>query len=164
MMSITRSNRRFFSVLLAVVTMGFLVGCEPAKETSYTNSMGQEASHETQSKMHAALSFYYAIYRENDLSKAKGFASQRLSQLLEHYGSVSAVQRYVLNRYFDRVEISIDPASFDAYLNRDDEQRVTLVFDGRYDGEMVKDRRDIVLVKEQNAWRVDQILDPRYRP
>ena len=98
-MSITRSNRRFFSVLLAVVTMGFLVGCEPAKETSYTNSMGQEASHETQSKMHAALSFYYAIYRENDLSKAKGFASQRLSQLLEHYGSVSAVQRYVLNRY-----------------------------------------------------------------
>ncbi|WP_290486764.1 MULTISPECIES: hypothetical protein [unclassified Idiomarina] len=160
----TKFNVRCCSVAFVVVILSVLAGCEPAKETSYTNSMGQETSHETQSKMHAALSFYYAIYREDDLNVAKHFASERMSQLIEHYGSVSAVQRYVLNRYFDRVEISIDPSSFKQYLNRDDEQRVTLVFDGSYDGEMVKDRRDIVLVKEKNVWRVDQILDPRYRP
>ena len=84
--------------------------------------------------------------------------------MLTHYGSASAIQRYVLNRYFDSVEIEIDPTSFTQYLNRENEQRVTLVFQGTYNGEQVKDRRDIVLVREKEGWLVDQILDPRYRP
>lgn len=152
------------SNVAAIVILLGLVGCEPANQETYTDRMGHKTSQENQSKMHAALSFYYAIYREGDINKAKSFTTDRLAKLLTHYGSASAIQRYVLNRYFDSVEIEIDPTSFTQYLNRKNEQRVTLVFQGTYNGEQVKDRRDIVLVRDKEGWLVDQILDPRYRP
>ena len=70
----------------------------------------------------------------------------------------------MLGRYFDQVELTIEADSIVPYLNKQQERRVTIMFEGRYNDETVKDSRDVVLVQEEGQWRVDQILDPRYRP
>ncbi|WP_241970324.1 hypothetical protein [Idiomarina seosinensis] len=112
----------------------------------------------------AIKSFYQAIYRDDDLQKAKTYASDRMDGLIDHYATLQGVERYVLGRYFDQVELSVDTDSLVPYLNKAQEIRATVIFEGEYQGEDVKDSRDVVLVQEQGKWRVDQILDPRYRP
>lgn len=108
--------------------------------------------------------FYQAVYRDDDLTKAKQFASERMDGLIDHYATLNGVERYVLGRYFDQVELTIEADSIVPYLNKQQERRVTIMFEGRYNDETVKDSRDVVLVQEEGQWRVDQILDPRYRP
>ena len=85
--------------------------------------------------------------------------------LIDHYAALNGVERYVLGRYFDQVELTIEAESIVPYLmNKKQERRVTVIFDGKYNDETVKDSRDVVLVQEEGQWRVDQILDARYRP
>lgn len=108
--------------------------------------------------------FYQAIYLDDDLTKAKQFASNRMDGLIDHFATLNGVERYILGRYFSDVELRIESDSIVPYLNNAQERRVTVVFDGTYQDETVKDSRDVVLVQEQGQWRVDQILDPRYRP
>lgn len=112
----------------------------------------------------AIKGFYQSIYRDDDLNKAKQFASERMDGLIDHYATLNGVERYVLGRYFDQVELTIEADSIVPYLNNQQERRVTIIFDGQYNDELVKDSRDVVLVQEEGQWRVDQILDPRYRP
>ena len=112
----------------------------------------------------AIKGFYQAIYRDDDLNKAKRFASERMDGLIEHYATLSGVERYVLGRYYDRVELTVEADSIVPYLNNKQELRATVIFEGEYKGDNVKDSRDVVLVQEEGTWRVDQILDPRYRP
>ncbi|MBT41302.1 MAG: hypothetical protein CMF12_02135 [Idiomarina sp.] len=108
--------------------------------------------------------FYQSVYRDDDLNKAKQFASERMDGLIDHYATLNGVERYVLGRYFDQVELTIEAESIVPYLNKRQERRVTVIFDGKYNDETVKDSRDVVLVQEEGQWRVDQILDARYRP
>ncbi|WP_417440620.1 hypothetical protein [Idiomarina sp.] len=108
--------------------------------------------------------FYASIYKDRDLDQAKQLSSERMADLINHYGAVSAVQRYVLGRYFEKVEIEVETNSFTDYLNNSEELRVTVIFDGYHNGERAKDSRDVVLIKRDDAWVVDKILDTRYRP
>lgn len=137
-----------------------LVACGDVSRGYGDGVSGDPDSEESQ----AIKNFYYAIYIDDNLSKAKQFASQRLDRLLDHYATVSGAERYVLGNKFSQVEIIVKSDSIEPYLYDSKERRVTVVFDGEYQGDIVKDRRDVVLVQEQGEWRVDQILDPRYRP
>ena len=84
--------------------------------------------------------------------------------LISHYAAVSSVQRYVLGRYYDKVELEVVSDSLGDYLNHSDELRATVLFEGEYKGEYNKDSRDVVLIQNGGSWLVDRILDPRYRP
>lgn len=108
--------------------------------------------------------FYNAVYEQEDLKQAKLLSSARMADLISHYGAVSAVQRYVLGRYFDTVEVEVVSDSLTDYLNNSNELRATVIFEGTYDGDSVKDSRDVVLIQEDGSWVVDKILDARYRP
>lgn len=141
---------------LLALTVG-LTACDGA-------SSGFTDESEELAEVVAIKGFYQAIYVDGNLEKAKQFASNRMDGLIDHYATVNGVQRYVLDRYFDSVEISVAQESLVPYLNNKQEMRATVVFDGTYQGDTAKDRRDVVLVQEQGKWRVDQILDPRYRP
>lgn len=108
--------------------------------------------------------FYQSIYDGGDPDKAKRFASERMQGLIEHYATSQGVQKYVLNRRYDEVELWVEADSLAPYLNQTDEIRATVIFEGFINGEQVKDSRDVVVVREDNGWRVDRILDPRFRP
>lgn len=108
--------------------------------------------------------FYKAVYEQEDLEQAKKLSSNRLADLITHYGAVSQVQRYVLGRYFDTVEIEVVSDSLTDYLNDSNELRATVIFEGTYEGDNIKDSRDVVLIQQDGSWVVDKILDARYRP
>ena len=109
-------------------------------------------------------SFYNAVYEQDDLEKAKQLSSTRMADLITHYGAVSQVERYVLGRYFDTVKIEVANDSLTDYLNNSNELRATVIFEGTYNGDNIKDRRDVVLIQQDGRWVVDKILDARYRP
>ncbi|MGM0525546.1 MAG: hypothetical protein ACQEQ8_05060 [Pseudomonadota bacterium] len=145
---------KLLSIMLAVVALS---ACSE-------QNFGHAEEEDENPEVVAIKSFYQAIYRDDDLEKAKRYASERMDGLIDHYATLQAVERYVLGRYFDQVELSVDTDSLVPYLNKKQEVRATVIFEGEYQGEDVKDSRDVVLVQEQGKWRVDQILDPRYRP
>lgn len=108
--------------------------------------------------------FYQALYTENDLEKARQLSSERMAELIAHYGAASQVQRYVLGRYYDSVETEVVSDSLSDYLNNNNELRATVIFDGTYQGDHIKDSRDVVLIQQDGSWVIDRILDARYRP
>lgn len=146
-----------FLMLIALLGMLSLTACEKV-ERGYGD--GDTESEEVR----VIKGFYHAIYLDDDLTKAKQFASNRMDGLIDHFATLNGVERYILGRYFTNVELRIESDSIVPYLNNSQERRVTVIFDGTYQDETVKDSRDVVLVQEQGQWRVDQILDPRYRP
>lgn len=146
-----------FLVVVSLFSMMLLAGCEKV-ERGYGDS-------DTESEEARAIKgFYHAIYLDDDLTKAKQFASNRMDGLIDHFATLNGVERYILGRYFTDVALRIESESIVPYLNNAQERRVTVIFDGTYQDETVKDSRDVVIVQEEGQWRVDQILDPRYRP
>lgn len=142
---------------LCLITSTFTSGCD---DTNRDYGYGGAVTEETQ----VIEGFYQSIYRDEDLAKAKQFASERMDGRIDHYATVNGVARYILRRHYDRVQLTIEAESIVPYLNQQNERRVTIVFGGQYNGETIKDSRDVVLVLEEGQWRVDQILDARYRP
>lgn len=108
--------------------------------------------------------FYQSVYEKEDLEQAKRFSSNRMADLITHYGAVSSVQRYLLGRYYDTVEVEVVSDSMTDYLNNSGELRATVIFEGSYEGQQIKDSRDVVLIEEDGRWVIDRILDARYRP
>lgn len=143
----------------------FLLGCAGMLLMACSDSNdGYSYDREEGPEVTAIKGFYLSIYQQGDLTAAKRYASDRMDGLLDHYATQQSVERYVLGRYYDQVELYVEKDSLVPYLNDQQKLRATVIFEGEYQGENIKDRRDVVLVKEQGEWRVDQILDPRYRP
>ncbi|WP_404402713.1 hypothetical protein LG288_05195 [Idiomarina seosinensis] len=119
---------------------------------------------EDRPEIQVILDFYQSIYEADDLDRAKQYASERMGGLMEHYGTSQGVQKYVLNRRYDDVQVQVESDSLVPYLNQADELRATVIFEGSYGDDEIKDSRDVVVVRQGDSWRVDRILDPRFRP
>jgi len=139
--------------LLALVAAA-VSACGSEEPTDFSNAKPAEV----------VSQFYNAVYEQDDLEKAKQLSSTRMADLITHYGAVSQVERYVLGRYFDTVEVEVVSDSLTDYLNNSNELRATVIFEGTYDGDNIKDSRDVVLIEQDGRWVVDKILDARYRP
>lgn len=142
---------RVFLLALAAVSVS---SCGSDEPTDFTQAKPAEVIN----------GFYNAVYEEEDLEKAKQLSSKSMSDLITHYGAASQVERYVLGRYFDTVEIEVVSDSLTDYLNNSNELRATVIFEGTYNGDNIKDSRDVVLIQQDGSWVIDRILDARYRP
>ncbi|RUO72889.1 hypothetical protein CWI78_00135 [Idiomarina ramblicola] len=141
-------------VFLLAFAMSTVSACGSEEPADYTEAKPAEV----------ISGFYNAVYEEEDLEKAKRLSSTRMADLITHYGAVSQVERYVLGRYFDTVEIEVVSDSLTDYLNNSSELRATVIFEGTYEGDNIKDSRDVVLIQQDGSWVIDKILDARYRP
>lgn len=142
---------RVFLLALAAVSVS---SCGSDEPTDFTQAKPAEVIN----------GFYNAVYEEEDLEKAKQLSSKSMADLITHYGAASQVERYVLGRYFDTVEIEVVSDSLTDYLNNSNELRATVIFEGTYNGDNIKDSRDVVLIQQDGSWVIDRILDARYRP
>jgi len=142
------------NLLVLAFAIIMLSACGDDESINYAQAQPEEVIH----------GFYDSIYKDRDLEQAKRLSSERMAELIDHYGAVSAVQRYVLGRYYETVDIEVETNSFTDYLNNAEDLRVTVIFDGYHNGDRAKDSRDVVVIKRDDAWVVDKILDTRYRP
>lgn len=110
-----------------------------------------------------ANDFFEAIYIDRDLEAAQAVSTDKLAGLLGSYGTVNGVQRHLLNRYYDDVEITVDTTSLRPFMDRRETLRMNVLFTGHYNDDMYDELRTIILLQVNDRWYVDRILDDPYK-
>jgi len=134
-------------LLLLLLLSSFLFGC------------GSEEKEVVVSEKEVALSFFNAIYNENDAKKAISLSSTSFKKELEKYHTASNIARRLFNMRFDSV--SLHTSAMKTQIISEYNVQVTMMvqFTGKRNGSDYKDYKKIRLIKENNKWLMDKILD-----
>lgn len=104
----------------------------------------------------AAIEFFNQIYHSKNLDGAVKLCTPKMKRLLLSYHTNKGVQKHVLNMRFDKVEI--EPSTRSAGRNEfAKDAKISLLFKGELDGEIVKDMRVVELIKIGQDWKVDEV-------
>ncbi|MCL5049039.1 MAG: hypothetical protein M1473_00625 [Firmicutes bacterium] len=106
-----------------------------------------------------AIEFFDRLYNQRNLESAAELASEEYRPLLSRYGTVNAVSRYLYNMNFDQVTIEADRQGIQLYREQSDTARVQVSFSGQRNNQRVETLRDVVLVRENNRWRVSRVME-----
>jgi len=106
-----------------------------------------------------AVSFFNAIYNEKNIDKALLLSTDDFKKELEKYHTANNIAHRVFNMRFDSVSLHTSAKQtkiIDEYY-----VQVTMMvqFTGLRDGNTYKDYKKIRLIKENNEWRVDKLLE-----
>jgi hypothetical protein len=105
---------------------------------------------------YAAIQFFEHIYDDPTITEALKYASPKMARLIQSYRINRNVQRHVLNMAFDTVEIK-PHASSAGRIEFAKKARVTLYFEGKLNGDMLKDLRTVKLIRINKQWKVDEV-------
>ncbi|RAK01437.1 hypothetical protein [Aliidiomarina maris] len=106
-----------------------------------------------------AIEFFDRLYNQRNLESAAELASEEYRPLLSRYGTVNAVSRYLYNMNFDQVTIEADRQGIQLYREQSDTARVQVSFSGQRNNQRVETLRDVVLVRQNNRWRVSRVME-----
>jgi len=107
------------------------------------------------------VAFFDALYNKKDIKMAASVCSPQLSRILLHYKSPKAVGRHLFNLSYDEVTIRPDDSGVKVREQFKDAAVITVYFDGKYHGEIIKDVKRVSLVQIDDKWVIDKILkDP----
>jgi len=110
---------------------------------------------------YVAVAFFDALYNEKDIKKAASVCDEKLSRLVLHYRTTSAVGRHLFNMSFDKVIVKPDESGVKVREQFKGSTKITVYFDGYYNQGRVKDVKRISLVQKDGRWLIDKILkDP----
>ena len=105
---------------------------------------------------YAAVEFFDYIYHDKTLDNALTKASPNLARLIQSYNTNKNVQRHILNLRFDTVEIT-PHATGAGRTQFAKETKIFVYFEGKLNGELIKDMRVVDLVRINDSWKVDKI-------
>lgn len=109
----------------------------------------------------ATIAFFNALYNEKDIKKAASVCSPKIAKLIMHYRTPQAVARHMFNMSYDKVEIKPDDTGVKIREQFKGTARITVYFNGYYNGNRLQDVKRLALVQEGNKWVIDKILkDP----
>lgn len=130
----------------------FLMGCEETDKNKISNIDDPEL---------VAVEFFNALYNENNIKKAASVCSPKLSRIILHYKSSKAVARHLFNMSYDNVKIKTDDSGVKIREQFKDSAKITIFFDGYYNGERLKDVKRLSFVQIDDKWIIDKVLkDP----
>lgn len=109
-----------------------------------------------------AIEFFDRLYNQRDLESALELTSQEYRPVLERYGSIVAIGRYLYGMNFDEVTIEADSQGVQLYRERAETARVQISFSGRQGQAHVETLRNVVMVQEGGEWRLARVLDTRW--
>jgi PBP1b-binding outer membrane lipoprotein LpoB len=129
----------FFSIILA--------GC---------NSETKEAE---LNEKKVAVAFFDAVYNTKDINEIKKLSSESFKKKISQYKTAKHFSRRVLNMQFDSVTMETAAANTQIIDEFNVQVTMTVLFTGQRNGSTFKDYKRIRLVKKDNAWLVDKLLD-----
>lgn len=141
-----RRNCNFYLIFITIVAL-VLFGC---------NSDKKEVEKPVQK---VVIAFFDAIYNKKDLNRAVLFSSKNLKKELKQYKTVRHLSRRLLNMSFDSVTIETTTTKTQIIDEFNVQITMTVMFTGQLDGSLFKDYKNIRVIKENNAWLVDKILN-----
>lgn len=106
--------------------------------------------------------YFKALYNERDFSKVLGLASAHHQTLLNSYGTPASVGRYLYNMSYDHIDIQAERPSGMTYMNNPDSLRISVLITGYSHGERADTLFEVIVVFEDESWRVDWKLDSPY--
>lgn len=138
-----------FKYLTLSLTL-FLTGCG-----------GEEEITDIDNPELVAVAFFDALYNQRDVNKAASVCSPKLSRIVLHYKSTSAVGRHLFNMSYDKVEVKPDDSGVKVREQFKDKAIITLYFDGYYQENRIKDVKRLSMIQLNGSWVIDKILkDP----
>jgi len=135
------------SLLFLLLLSSLLFGCNSEEEKVEI------------SEKQVAVSFFNAIYNEKDAKKAMSFSSTNFKKELEKYHTASNIARRVFDMRFDSV--SLHTSAMKTQIINEFNVQVTMMvqFTGKRNGSDYKDYKKIRLIKENDKWLVDKLLE-----
>lgn len=109
-----------------------------------------------------AIEFFDRLYNQRDLNGALELTSAEYRPVLERYGSIVAIGRYLYGMNFDEVTIEADSQGVQLYRDRAETARVQISFSGRQGQRHVETLRNVVMIQEDGEWRLSRVLDARW--
>lgn len=134
-------------ILLVVLFTSFLSGCNSEEEKV-------EAS-----EKEVATSFFNALYNDKDVKKVIALSSPNFKKELEKYHTANNIARRIFDMTFDSV--SLHTSAMKTQIINEYMIQVTMMvqFTGKRNGSDYKDYKKIRLIKENNKWLVDKLLE-----
>ena len=135
------------SSLLLLLLSSLLFGCNSEEEKVDV------------SEKEVVISFFNAIYNEKDAKKAIALSSTNFKKELEKYHTANNIARRLFNMRFDSV--SLHTSAMKTQIINEYNIQVTMMvqFTGKLNGNDYKDYKKIRLIKENNKWLVDKLIE-----
>jgi len=106
-----------------------------------------------------AIAFFDAVYNSKDIKKIITLSSDRFKEKVSRYKTAQHFSRRVLNMQFDTVTMETAAANTQIIDEFNVKATMTVLFTGQRNGSTFKDYRRIQLIKKDNVWLVDKLLD-----
>lgn len=146
-MTIITHSFKNSSFILLLLLSSFLYGCSSEEEKVEI------------SEKEVALSFFNAIYNEKNAEKAISLSSTNFQKELEKYHTANNIAHRLFNMRFDSV--SLHTSAMKTQIINEYLVQVTMMvqFTGKRNGNDYKDYKKIRLIKENDKWLVDKLLE-----
>lgn len=130
-----------------------LIACDKTPDKKGGGKFGMLSSSNPE---FVAIEFFEHIYSSNRLEGATELSTPKMARLLKSYHTNKSVQKHVFNMRFDKVIIK--PLSRSAGRNEfAKDAQISLFFEGELNGDILKDKRLVELIKVGNDWKVDNV-------
>ncbi|MGK0267756.1 MAG: hypothetical protein ACI8Y3_000362 [Paraglaciecola sp.] len=130
-----------------------LIACDKTADKKGGGKFGMLSSSNPE---FVAIEFFDHIYSSNRLEGAIELSTSKMARLLQSYHTNKSVQKHVLNMRFDKV--TIKPLSRSAGRNEfAKDAQISLFFEGELNGDILKDKRIVELIKVGSDWKVDKV-------
>lgn len=110
----------------------------------------------------AAGEFFHALYTSKDLERAKALSTESYARILDAYGNTKGVVRTLYNMSFDEVNISIDRTGKNLREQYGKTAEITMLFEGKSNGNKKIETRVVKMVKEDDRWVVEGVKPNPY--
>jgi hypothetical protein len=134
-------------LLLLLLSSVFIVGCNSEKEVVEV------------SEKEVAISFFNALYNEKNAEKAMSFSSDSFRKELEKYHTASNIARRKFDMSFESVVLHTSAMKTKIIDEYHIQVTMMVQFTGKRNGSNYKDFKKIRLIKENDKWLIDKLLD-----
>jgi PBP1b-binding outer membrane lipoprotein LpoB len=106
-----------------------------------------------------AVAFFDAVYNSKDINIIRKLSSDNFKTEISQYKTAQHFSRRVLNMQFDSVKMETAAANTQILDDLNVQVTMTVLFTGQRNGSIFKDYKKIRLIKKDNTWLVDKLLD-----
>jgi len=132
-----------FVLLFSVI----FAGCNSGEKESEVN------------EKQVAVAFFDAVYNSKDIDKVRKLSSEDFKNKISQYKTARHFSRRMLNMQFDSVTMNTAAAKTQIIDEFNVQVTMTVLFTGQRNGSTIKDYKKIRLIKKDNTWLVDKLLD-----
>ncbi len=134
-------------LVLLLLLSSFLFGCN------------QEEKKIEISEQQVAVSFFNAIYNEKNVNKALLLSTPDFRKELEKYHTANNIAHRLFNMRFDSVSLHTSAKKTKIIDEYYIQATMMIQFTGIRDGNTYKDYKKIRLIKKDDKWLVDKLLE-----